>query len=243
MEVDLPEGVTVILVNKYNKKHEIRRKEGVKTKNGRIPLRDICKEWNLSNVIWVDAETPVKFDPKNGLSDLSFAFMDTVYLKGDISLINQERLAKEFMDKDAKKKPLVPIKENTKGIDIVMETEEKVLHPNVQRKNALESLVKKTSTGTTGTAKTGTGTTTTGTVNNTTTTKVIVQPTSSGVTSSPTTTKKAAVVNIKKDTNVVEEQQKQEDVYSQVEKLASLRDKGILSEEEFQTKKKQLLGL
>ena len=51
-DVDLPEGVTVILVNKFNKTHELKRKEGVKTKKGRIPLRDIAKEWNLRNIIW-----------------------------------------------------------------------------------------------------------------------------------------------------------------------------------------------
>jgi hypothetical protein len=34
-----------------------------------------------------------------------------------------------------------------------------------------------------------------------------------------------------------------DDVYEQLEKLASLRDKGILTNEEFTQKKKQLLGL
>ena len=52
MDLDLPEGVTVILVNKYNKTQELRRKTGVKTKKGRLPLRDLCKEWNLRDVVW-----------------------------------------------------------------------------------------------------------------------------------------------------------------------------------------------
>lgn len=35
----------------------------------------------------------------------------------------------------------------------------------------------------------------------------------------------------------------QEDIYSQIEKLSALKDKGIVSEEEFNAKKKQLLGI
>ena len=43
--------------------------------------------------------------------------------------------------------------------------------------------------------------------------------------------------------NVKVEEKKEEDFIVQLERLAVLRDKGIVTEEEFQAKKKQILGL
>ena len=43
--------------------------------------------------------------------------------------------------------------------------------------------------------------------------------------------------------NVKVEEKKEEDFIDQLERLAVLRDKGIVTEEEFQAKKKQILGL
>ncbi|KAG2381299.1 hypothetical protein C9374_006288 [Naegleria lovaniensis] len=199
-DVDAPEGVTVILVNKFNKTQELKRKEHVKTKNGRIPLRDICKEWNLRNVVWVETDDPVTYDEKTGWSSLSFAFMDPVILKGDISLINQEKLAKEHMDKEFKKKPLGTSSSPSKGLDIVVSTEEKPIAPTYNERMC-SSLVVASS--------------------------VVIEN------KKPTT---SATVNVHSSSS-------SEDVLSQIEKLAELKQKGILSEEEFTQKKKQLLGL
>jgi hypothetical protein len=77
MDIDLPDGVTVILINKYNKDHVLRRKEGVKTSDGRIPLEALCKEWSMRDVHWAETDAPVGFD-KKGWSDIAFSFMDEV---------------------------------------------------------------------------------------------------------------------------------------------------------------------
>ncbi|EFC47240.1 predicted protein [Naegleria gruberi] len=178
----------------------------------------------------VETEDPVTFDEKTGWSSISFAFMDEVILKGDISLINQEKLAKEYMDQQFKKKPLTTSQTNkSKGLDIVVETEEKVLHPNVIKKNALNSLVKKTH----------------GTEQPSTPPKSTSSSTSS---SSPMVVTSSPPVIVEKKTASVSTPNKStsnntEDALTQIEKLAALKEKGILTEEEFVAKKKQLLGL
>lgn len=149
--------------------------------------------------------------------------MDTVVLKGDISLINQEKLAKEYMDKEFKKKPVTSSSSPSKGLDIVVSTEEKPVAPTVQRKNVLESLVKKTKA-----AESSTGGSTTSTT--TSPQKPVV------VTSS-------VVVENKKPSTTTTTSANSEDVLTQIEKLAELKQKGILTEEEYTQKKKQLLGL
>ena len=157
--------------------------------------------------------------------------MDEVILKGDISLINQEKLAKEYMDQQFKKKPLTTSQTNkSKGLDIVVETEEKVLHPNVIKKNALNSLVKKTH----------------GTEQPSTPPKSTSSSTSSS--SSPMVVTSSPPVIVEKKTASVSTPNKStsnntEDALTQIEKLAALKEKGILTEEEFVAKKKQLLGL
>jgi len=152
--------------------------------------------------------------------------MDTVILKGEISLTNQEKLAKDYMNQEAKKKPLSTASVQ-KGLDVVVETEEKTLHPNVQRKSALESLVKKTTTSPSKTTST------------TTTSAPVIA--SSVVVDAP---KKTATVNITSPAKTTTTTTTpSDDPYAQLEKLGSLRDKGIITQEEFDQKKKQILNL
>jgi hypothetical protein len=197
MDIDNPEGVTVILVNKYNKKQELKRKV-VHTKNGKIPLRDLCDEWCISNVCWNDEGVVEKLNiDRNGYSDMSFSFINEIVLTADnITGVNQSTRAMQFMNKTAGNPP-PSVK---KPIDVEINTvQDKQIHPNVQRTNVLSSLVNKTKAQTEATSK-------------------------PAVVTAATSSKSGGSLD-------------------DIEKLAALRDKGILTEEEFQKKKKQILGL
>jgi hypothetical protein len=284
---DLPDGVTVLLINKFNKECILKKKEHVKTNQGRIPLASLMKEWNMRDVVWAETEASVGCD-KNGWSDIAFSFMDEVLLKAEITGLNQLKASQDFL----KNKKFTPKTSNAHTANttqyIIQDDTKPELHPNVERKNVLSSVVKssKDATPVILSVPVSKSVTTTGikpivSVNSPTIKPIPV--TTPTTTSSPTTvtqssgtrtiqikpitkTESPTTKNILGDTPMVSPRTsgnqthtfvpisprkptptttivQEEDIYAKLEKLANLKDRGIITQQEFDQQKKQLLGL
>jgi hypothetical protein len=255
-DIDLPDGVTVVLINKFNKECILKKKEHVKTNQGRIPLQALMKEWSMRDVVWAETDAPVGCD-KNGWSDIAFSFMDEVILKAEVTGLNQMKASQDFL----KKRTFVPKTSNAHTSDttqyIIQDDTKPELHPNVERKNILTSVVKssKDATPVTMSVPVSKSVTTTGIkpiVNTSSQIKPIPTITSSPTTVSQPTgtrtiqikpiTKTEAPKNVLGET-MVSPRSTEQDVYAKLEKLANLKDRGVITEEEFNQQKKQLLGL
>ena len=233
-DIDNPEGIPVILVNKFNKTQELKRKI-VKTKDGKIPLKDLCNEWCMSNVYWHDDGVNEKINiDKNGYSDIKFSFISEIVLMADqITGFNQQVKAAQHMNqsvtvansgKNASNAPKKPI-------DIEVTTvQDNHIHANVQRMNAFTSLVNRSKMVANQSASSPSSQQTTA--------PVVSKPV---VFTPPKTTPTVVVAPAKPaaSTGSGSSGGNLDDLI----KLAELRDKGILSEEEFAQKKKQILGL
>ncbi|KAL0480347.1 ihfA [Acrasis kona] len=298
MDIDLPDGVTVYLVNKYNKEHILRKKENVKTKDAKIPLASLIKEWSMreDSIIWCETEAKVGVD-KKGYSDIAFSFMDEVKIKAEVTGLNQMKAAQDFMSKEKRviKTANSHTADNTQYVIEGEPTRE--LHPNVERKNVLTSVLKsKDNVPVSMEVPVAKSVTTTGIkplvfasspskpsiqVNHNTTTEI------PPISSSPSNSRMIQIKPITKGTAqdglknimgetpmisprgsnpspnvlklsprgnagtsasvpIVPKSSKQNtggDVYQELEQLAGLRDRGIITSQEFEEKKKQLLGL
>jgi hypothetical protein len=301
--IDLPDGVTVKLINKYNKEHVLKVKEHVKTKDAKIPLAQIIKEWSLREpIIWCENDEKIGMD-KKGYSDIAFSFMDEVLIKAEVNGLNQLKAAQDFLNKRQFSNKTIHAHQADTTQYIIEGEIQPELHPNVERKNVLTNIVKasKEATPLEQSVPIAKSVTTSGIKP-----LVSVSSPSSGIKPLPVTSTSPTVnsplqrsgsnsggsgvkrieikpitkiespsstslnlnqglKNVVGDTPMISPRSsgntgtsasiqikpknqgsapsQELDLYSQLEQLAGLRDRGILTQEEFEHKKKELLGL
>jgi hypothetical protein len=244
MDVDNPDGVAVILVNKFNRTQELKRKR-VFTKNGKIPLKDICDEWCLKSdsIVWNDegVSEPVRVG-RDGYSDMAFSFINEIVLMGDALGINQGVQAVKHMNDQMKSnKPAASSGKKPLDLEVTVEQQQEQ-HPNVKRLNAFSSLVKNIKEAPKDTTPVVTKQATQApSVDKETQDhldKLLSLHNNGILTDQEYEAKKKQILDKAKQPTSQISQEQQE----QLNKLQSLLDKGILTQQEFDAKKKQVLG-
>lgn len=79
-----PTGGPTIEVKLVSANKTVLETKTVHTSKGRIPIRDLCRQWNLTNPIWVELEDPIGEMP-DGYSDVAFDGIQRVSITGKIN--------------------------------------------------------------------------------------------------------------------------------------------------------------